>query len=142
MRTKLPSLLLGVVLSTSAVACGGAQPAARSAEDADYVDAQEQLIQFRTVLRELRADRFAAEAGPDLDRAESWIATAETRLAARDADDDGTIPVLVEAIKGQLVLVRSYYGRLVAETELEDTRKDYEHRVTRGRDNDDEEGER
>ena len=100
-------------LAAALPACGGVQPHSRVSE-APVTDVQDKLINFRSALRELRAQPLAGEAGPDPDR-------AERRLADTGRTDD--VALVVDAIAGQLVLVRSYYGKRDAEADLESLRQ-------------------
>ena len=120
--------LTAALLSLSA--CTGTQPLAKTPA-VSRVDAQDELINYRTAIRELRDSPYAKLAGADIDRAEGWLQEAQTRMATDDDDDDAKIPLLMKAIHGQIVLVRSFYARREAEDQLEEVRADYEQRTTR-----------
>ena len=107
-------------LAAALPACGGVQPHSRVSE-APVTDVQDKWINFRSALRELRAQPLAGEAGPDLDRVQAWLDLAERRLADTGRTDD--VALVVDAIAGQLVLVRSYYGKRDAEADLESLRQ-------------------
>jgi hypothetical protein len=125
-----------VLLALSALAtnaCGGAQAQALS-PDNQAVKSQEDLINYRTALEDLRKDPRAAEATPDLQRAALWIQLVESRLADDVDDQKQHVELTMRAIRGQLVMVKSYFARRTAEAALEDKRADYERRVRNARD--------
>lgn len=89
---------------------------------------EDRLQNHRYVLREARAHPLASEVGRELDLAETWIERADRLVVV---DDDARLELYLEAIEGQLVLVRTHYARREAERELEALRAGYEARAQR-----------
>lgn len=80
-------------------------------------DPRAEIVSLRTALEEARANPLSERVVTDLVMAEGWLDTAEQMLgqgrrARRDAE------LLLTVARGQLVKVRSYYGRLEAEAAL------------------------
>jgi hypothetical protein len=77
---------------------------------------REEATAARAVIAQLRDSSYAAEAALDLQRAESWLAAVEQRLA--DGDDDEQTQLLMQAARTQLSAVKSYFAKREAEQAL------------------------
>lgn len=128
-HAKLTTLVACLCIAGASIGCGA------SVTDADTpatveLGPKERVLQFRTTLRELRDAPFAKEAAPDLDMAESWLADVDAGLRA-EAPKQDHVELLLEAVRGQLVKVRSFYGRRESESALEDLRRDFQEHKER-----------
>jgi hypothetical protein len=123
-RLSLASVALALSLSAMVAGCGAATTEPEYPEQTPKSQT-EQLTQHRAALSSLRRHRFSAETAADLGRAESWMGQAERLIADGDEDE---VPLLLEAIQGQLALVQSYYSRREAEAALERVRAEYAKR--------------
>ncbi len=121
---KWMTLVAALGIASASIGCGGATPDAETPVEVE-VGAKERILQYRTTLGQLRDSRFAKEAKPDLDMAESWLADADAQLRSEDPQLD-LVELLLQAARGQLVKVRSFYGRRESESTLEELRGDYE----------------
>jgi len=128
-RAKLTTLFACLCIAGASVGCGAA-PADPDTPATVELGGKERVIQLRTTLRALRDAPFAKEAAPDLDMAESWLADADAELRSEDRKD-ARFELLLEAVHGQLVKVRSFYGRRESEAALEDVRQEYQGHTER-----------
>lgn len=92
---------------------------------------EDRLQDHRFVLREARAHPLADELGRELDLAETWIKRADRLLMLDDGGEDARLDLYLEAIEGQLVLVRTAFARREAEAKLEAVRAAYEAEAAR-----------
>ena len=74
--------------------------------------------------RTLREHPEAKAQGPDLDLADTWITRADRMLTDEDRDEEH-LALMLDAIEGQLVMVRTSLTRRDAERRLEAERADY-----------------
>ena len=77
---------------------------------------REEATAAHAVIAKLRDSSYAAEAALDLQRAESWLAAVDQRLA--DGDDGEETRLLMEAARTQLSAVKSYFAKREAEQAL------------------------
>ena len=128
-RAKLSTLFACLCIAVACVGCGAAQGDPDTPATVE-LGGKERVLQLRTTLRQLRDGPFAKEAAADLDMAESWLADADAELRSEDRRED-RIELLLDAVHGQLVKVRSFYGRQESEAALEDVRGDYQGHTER-----------
>lgn len=124
-RLSLASLALALALSAATTGCAGASPGEPEYPEQTPQSRSEQISEHRAALSSLRKSPFAGEAAGDLGKAESWLGQAE-RLQAEDEEDG--VDLLLEAVRGQLAMVQSFYSRRESEVALERVRADYERR--------------
>jgi len=123
-RAKLSTLLACLCIAGPSVGCGGVPSDPDTPANVE-LGARERLIQLRTTLRQLRGGAYAEEAAPDLDMAESWLDDADAELRSDDRNE-ARFGLLLQAVHGQLVKVRSFYSRRESEAVLEAVREDYQ----------------
>jgi len=125
----MTTLLACICIAFASIGCGAA-PRDPDTPDTVELGVKERVLQFRTTLRGLRDAPFAKEAAPDLDMAESWLTDADAELRIEDPNEEH-VELLLEAVRGQLVKVRSFYGRRESETALEELRQHYQEHKER-----------
>ncbi len=104
--------------------------ASSSSRDDAYTIAkgpEERLQDYRAVARSLREHPEALAQGPDLDLADTWITRADRMITDADHDQEH-LALMLDAIEGQLVMVRTSLTRRDAERRLEAERADYASR--------------
>lgn len=99
----------------------------RPDDDVTQKSRDELLFDYRVVTRELSASKWAPEVSRDLDLARVWLGRAE-RLLDEERPDTERVDLLLLALDGQLVRIKTYYARRAEEDELEQTRLRYEQR--------------
>lgn len=117
------TFVFACLIALSGAACAGSAKVVDDYQGAKTVD--ERLSDMRAVLRNQRGHRFAGEMNAELERAGVWIDRAD-RMVADGEGHSEKVELYLQAIEGQLVLVRSHYARREAEAQLESTRAGYE----------------
>ena len=96
-----------LTLAWLTAACGGASvppPSHARIESAD-----DELSRYRGVLAQAKANAFAKGAASDLERAEEWLETAKTIASSNGSST--RLRLYLDAVRAQLVMVKSYYAR-------------------------------
>lgn len=95
-------------------ACAGAPQATLADDAAEPAPAEARVEQDRLVLRALGSHPRAEETRGELARASKWLDQAES-LAAAPEPDGRRVRLLLDAVEGQLVMVKTWYDRRAAE---------------------------
>ena len=94
--------------------CGHA-PVATLSDDAVVAPAVEDVLrERRQVQQALSSDPLAEEVRPELAQAVAWLDRAEMMAAAEEVDAP-RLTLLLEAIEGQLVMIKTHFDRRKAE---------------------------
>lgn len=125
-RTLTLALALALLAGCSTIPTTPAEVVA----DADQAP-DGRLAKARTVATSLAAHPLASEVQSDLALVDTWIDRAHALQASEDDDARARVPLLLDAIEGQLVTAQSYLKRRDAEGDLEVRRQSYETRSTR-----------
>jgi hypothetical protein len=127
LRTHLALLLaLSMMAPLAGLGCAGGQ---NPDDEVVQQSVDDKIYDYRTVLRQLRNDPLAPEAGRELDLVAIWLGRAEQMRAAEE--DEQMLELQLKAIEGQLVQVKSLYARRRAEKRLEQERASYEARLNK-----------
>ncbi len=124
MKKHIMILLLSLLLPLAACA----HKTATLDDNITNKSTEELLFDYRTTLNTLREEPFAKETARELDMAQIWMERAERLLDAKKPDQ-AQIDLLLLAVEGQLIQIRSTHARREAEEELERTRGSYETRA-------------
>jgi len=84
------------------------------------VEASERILRARGALERAKSDPLAGEVRLDLQRAESWIGTAEADTKGSAADE--RVDLYLTTAEGQLSMIQTHYARRRAEDKLEKRR--------------------
>ncbi len=85
----------------------------------------ERVQNYYTLLKRMGKDPRAEEISTELDRAAVWLQRVEA-LLARPEEEREKLPLLLDAIEGQLVQMRAFLARRDAENALESKRSAYQ----------------
>lgn len=94
------------------------------------VTAQDRLQRLRTALRIKEESPFAQDSLPMLEEARAWVSRADA-LMARPPDERDALPLVLDALEGQLVVIQARYSRLEAEADLKARQATYEDAIER-----------
>ncbi|MDC0739947.1 hypothetical protein [Polyangium mundeleinium] len=110
-RGIILAALLGVSLAALS-GCGrnyGPYPATA-------LEVNERILRIRGAFEKVKADPLANEVRLDLQRAETWIVTAEAE--AKDGKVDERADLYLTTAEGQLSMIQTHYARRRAEEKL------------------------
>lgn len=107
---------VAVVAALALGACATPPRATLADDAAEAPPPEDTLRQQRQVHRALSLHPLASEVRGDLDLAAGWLDRAED-LTAGDDEARARLPLLLAAIDGQLVMIKTHYDRDAAERE-------------------------
>jgi hypothetical protein len=111
-RLQAPVFVVLFGMSVVALAgCGTYGPYPSTA-----LEVNERILRVRGAFNKVRNDPFADEVRLDLQRAESWIVTAEAD--AKQGKDDERADVFLMTAEGQISMIQTHYARRRAEEKL------------------------
>src|SRR5689334_2713536 len=84
---------------------------------ATALEANERILRVRGALDRAKSDPLASEVRLDLQRAESWIVTAEGDVKQGKTDERADL--YLTTAEGQLSMIQTHYARRRAEDKLE-----------------------
>jgi hypothetical protein len=83
---------------------------------ATALEVNERILRVRGALSKVRSDPFADEVRLDLQRADSWIVTAEAE--AKKGKVDERADIFLSTAEGQISTIQTHYARRRAEEKL------------------------
>lgn len=87
---------------------------------ATALEANERILRVRGAFERAKSDPLASEVRLDLQRAESWIVTAEAETKKGKPDERADL--YLTTAEGQLSMIQTHYARRRAEDKLESRR--------------------
>ncbi len=88
---------------------------------ATALEANERILRVRGAFARVQSDPLADEVRLDLQRAESWIVTAEADV--KKGKPDERVDLYLTTAEGQLSMIQTHYARRRAEDKLEKRRQ-------------------
>lgn len=108
-------LLFAAILGASLVTLAGCG-SGYGPYPATALEANERILRVRGAFERAKTDPLASEIRLDLQRAESWIVTAETEVKGGKAGERADL--YLTTAEGQLSMIQTHYARRRAEDKL------------------------
>lgn len=116
--------LMLLLAGAAATGCGTASQHAMSTQ----TSAQERLSKLRVALGQIEASPFAKDVPNEIEQARSWVQRAES-LLAQPPDQRELLPLMLDALRGQLAQIQAQYAQLEAEADLRARKSTYQDQV-------------
>jgi hypothetical protein len=107
--------VFAALIAVSLVALAGCGPSYGS-YPATALEVNERILRVRGALNKVRNDPFADEVPLDLQRAESWIVTAETEVKKGKPDERADL--YLTTVEGQISMIQTRFAQRRAEEKL------------------------